>query len=229
MGQKSHPARRVVDSWPRVIVNTIALQIRRRRFSRGEGSRPGPGIALAVMLGLVVVGAGVLALGWVGREKPGNTATVPFTATQPDTGTAATSSVQPSRASSRISSLQSPTSDSAAIRARAAAGAELARRSDIDVSPAAAAVLRDGNVDGRVLVVLASLATLGQLVAIDVPDGDEAETPVELGVESVDTVLDWLEAQPQLRPDHTLARRQGSVTYLLLAYDTPEPPGLFPS
>ena len=181
------------------------------------------------MLGLVVVGAGVLALGWVGREKPGNTATVPFTASQSDTGTAATSSVQPSRASSRISSLQSPTSDSAAIRARAAAGAELARRSDIDVSPAAAAVLRDGHVDGRVLVVLASLATLGQLVAIDVPDGDEAETPVELGVESVDTVLDWLEAQPQLRPDHTLARRQGSVTYLLLAYDTPGPPGLFPS
>jgi hypothetical protein len=182
------------------------------------------------MLGLVLVGAGVFALGWVGREKPGNTATVPFTATQPETGTTATtSSVQPSRASSRISSLQSPNSDSAAVRARAAAGAELARRSDIDVSPAAAAVLRDGHVDGRVLVVLASLASLGQLVAVDVPDGEEAETPVELGVESVDTVLDWLEAQPQLRPDHTQARREGSVTYLLLAYDTPEPPGLFPS
>jgi hypothetical protein len=218
----------MVDSWPRVIANTIALRARRLRLPRGDGPRRPLGIALAATLGLVMVGAGVLALGWVGREKPGNTATVPFTATQPETGTA-TSPVQPSRASSRIPSLHAPTTDSAASRARAAAGAEIARRSDIDVSPAAAAVLRGGHVDGRVLVVLASLATLGQLIAVDVPDAVEAETPVEMGVVSVDTVLDWLEAQPQLRPDQTQARREGSVTYLLLAYDTPEPPGLFPS
>jgi hypothetical protein len=230
MGQKSHPPRSKVDSWPRVIANTIALQARRKRLSRGDGSRRPLGIALVATLGLVMVGAGVLALGWVGREKPGNPATVPFTATQPETGTATTtSSVQPSRASSRIPSLHTPTTDSAADRARAAAGAEMARRSDIDVSPAAAAALRGGHVDGRVLMVLASLASLGQLIAVDVPDGVEADAPVEMGVVSVDTVLDWLEAQPQLRPDHTQARREGSVTYLLLAYDTPEPPGLFPS
>ena len=213
MGQKSHPPRPRVDSWPRVIANTIALRARRLRLPRGDGPRRRR-IALAATLGLVMVGAGVIALGSMGREKPGNTATIPFTATQPETGTATTSSDQPSRASSR---------------ARAAAGAELARRSDIDVSPAAAAVLRSGQVDGRVLVVLASLATLGQLIAVDVSDGVEAETPVEMGVVSVDSVLDWLEAQPQLRPDHTQARREGSVTYLLLVYDTPEPPGLFPS
>ena len=229
MGQKSHPPR-PVDSWPRVIVNTITLQARRLRLRRGDSPRRRLGIALAAMLGLVMVAAGVLALGWVGREKPSNTATVPFTATQPETGTATTtSSVQPSRASSRIPSLHAPMTDSAASRARAAAGAELARRSDIDVSPAAAAVLRGGQVDGRVLVVLASLATLGQLIAVDVPDGVEGETPVEMGVVSVDTVLNWLEAQPQLRPDHAQARREGSVTFLLLAYDTPEPPDLFPS
>ena len=229
MGQKSHPPR-PVDSWPRAIVNTITLQARRLRLRRGDSLRRRLGIALAAMLGLVMVAAGVLALGWVGREKPGNTATVPFTATQPETGTATTtSSVQPSRASSRIPSLHAPTPDSAASRARAAAGAEIARRSDVDVSPAAAAVLRGGHVDGRVLVVLASLATLGQLIAVDVPDGVEAETPVEMGVVSVDAVLDWLEAQPQLRPDHTQARREGSVTFLLLVYDTPEPPDLFPS
>ncbi len=210
MGQKSNLPRPKVDSWPRVIVNTIALEARRLRLRSGDGPRRQLGIPLAVVLGLVVVGAGVLALGWVGREKPGNTATVPFTATQPETGTATTSPVQPSRA-------------------RAAAGAEIARRSDIDVSPDAAAVLRGGHVDGRVLMVLASLATLGQLIAVDAPGGVEAETPVEMGVVSVDSVLDWLEAQPQLRPDHTQARREGSITYLLLAYDTPEPPGLFPS
>jgi hypothetical protein len=218
-----------VDSWPRVIVNTVALKARRLRLPRGGGARRRLRIALAAMLGLVMVGAGVLALGWVGREQPGSTASVPFTATQPETGTATTSSVQPSRASSRIPSLHAPMTDSAASRARAAAGAELARRSDIDVSPAAAAVLRGGQVDGRVLVVLASLATLGQLIAVDVPDGVEGETPVEMGVVSVDTVLNWLEAQPQLRPDHAQARREGSVTFLLLAYDTPEPPDLFPS
>jgi hypothetical protein len=217
-----------VDSWPRVIANTIALQAQ-RRLPRGDGPRRRLGIALAATLGLVMVGAGVIALGSIGREKPGNTATVPFTATQPETAMATTSSDQPSRASSRIPSLHVPTTDSAASRARAAAGAEIAGRSDIDVSAAAAAVLRSGQVDGRVLVVLASLATLGQLIAVDVPDGVEAETPVEMGVVSVDTVLDWLEAQPQLRPDHTQARREGSVTYVLLAYDTPEPPGLFPS
>src|SRR5918996_1774236 len=229
MGQKSHPPR-PVDSWPRVIVNTITLQARRLRLRRGDSPRRRLGIALAAMLGLVMVAAGVLALGWVGREKPSNTATVPFTATQPETGTATTtSSVQPSRASSRIPSLHAPTTDSAASRARAAAGAEIARRSDVDVSPAAAAVLRGGHVDGRVLVVLASLAALGQLIAVDVPDGVEAETPVEIGVVSVDAVLDWLEAQPQLRPDHAQARREGSVTYLLLVYDTPEPTDLFPS
>ena len=227
MGQKSHPPRPGVDSWPRVIVNTIALRVRRLRLRRGDSSRRRLGIALAAMLGLAMVAAGVLALGWVGREH--HTVTVPFTATQPETGTATKSPVQPSRASSRIPSLHAPTTDSAASRARAAAGAEIARRSDIDVSPAAAAVLRGGHVDGRVLVVLASLATLGQLIAVDVPDAVEAETPVEMGVVSVDTVLDWLEAQPQLRPDQTQARREGSVTYLLLAYDTPEPPGLFPS
>jgi hypothetical protein len=230
MGQKSHLPRPKVDSWPRVIVNTIALEARRLRLRRGDGPRRRLGIPLAVVLGLVMVGAGVLALGWGGREEPGNTATVPFTATQPETGTATTtSSDQPSRASSRIPSLHAPTTDSAASRARAAAGAEIARRSDIDVSPAAAAVLRGGHVDGRVLMVLASLATLGQLIAVDVSDGVEAETPVEMGVVSVDSVLDWLEAQPQLRPDHTQARRESSITYLLLAYDTPEPPGLFPS
>ena len=229
MGQKSHPPPPRVDSWPRVIINTIALRVRRLRLSRGGGSRRQLGMVLVAMLGLVMVGAGVLALGWVGREKPGNTATVPFTARQPETGTPTTSSVQPSRASSRIPSLYAPTTDSAASHARAAAGAEIARRSDIDVSPAAAAVLRGGHVDGRVLVVLASLATVGQLIAVDVPGSVDAETPVEMGVVSVDSVLDWLEAQPQLRPDHSQARREGSVTFLLLAYDTPEPPDLFPS
>jgi hypothetical protein len=50
-----------------------------------------------------------------------------------------------------------------------------------------------------------------------------------MGVVDVDRVLDWLEDQRRLRPDRVEVRHEAPVSFLLLVYDTPEPPGLFPS
>ena len=88
--------------------------------------------------------------------------------------------------------------------ARAAAGAEIAARADTDVSPAAAAVLREGKVDGRVLMVLASLASAELFTAVDVPvsgsDGPADVANLEMGVVDVDRVLDWLETSAGSAP-----------------------------
>jgi hypothetical protein len=120
--------------------------------------------------------------------------------------------------------------DRTASPGRAAAGSEIAERTDIDVSPAAGAILREGAVDGRVLIVLAALATEGYLTAVDVTPAAPGGTPeLELAVSDVDVVLDWLDQQPRVRPDHLQVRRKSSVAYLRLAYRTPEPAGLFPS
>jgi hypothetical protein len=117
-----------------------------------------------------------------------------------------------------------------ASQAKAASGAEIARRTDIEVSPPAAAVLREGKVDGRVLVVLASLASADLLTAVDLPPGGSPEDAnLEMGVVDVDHVLNWLNAQRRLRPDRVEVRREASVAYLLLIHNSPEPPGLFPS
>jgi hypothetical protein len=58
--------------------------------------------------------------------------------------------------------------------------------------------------------------------------GSEGVADLELGVVDVDRVLDWFDDQRRLHPDRMAVRRAGSVTYLELRYDTPEPPGLFP-
>ncbi len=117
--------------------------------------------------------------------------------------------------------------------ARAAAGAEIAARTDTDISPAAAAVLREGEVDGRVLMILAALASADLLTAVDVPVSGSARPAdvanLEMGVVDVDRVLDWLDNQRRLSPDRVEVRREASVAYLKLTYDSPEPPGLFPS
>jgi hypothetical protein len=115
--------------------------------------------------------------------------------------------------------------------AHAAAGAEIAARTDITVSAAAADVLRSGAVDGRVLLALPALATANYLVMIDVPpaDGVTTSTEIELGVTDVDAVLTWLDMQPKLRPDRVEIRRDTPHSFLRLIYQSPEPPGLFPS
>ncbi len=79
--------------------------------------------------------------------------------------------------------------------------------------------------------MLASLATADLITAVDVPPtGGTAEVEnLEMGVVDVDRVLDWLHIQSRLSPDRIEVRRESSVAYLVLIYDTPEPPGLFPS
>ncbi len=94
-------------------------------------------------------------------------------------------------------------------------------------------MLREGLVDGRVLMILASLASADLLTAVDVPgssSGGPADVAnLEMGVVDVDRVLDWLDNQRRLSPDRVEVRREASVAYLTLTYDNPEPPGLFPS
>jgi hypothetical protein len=91
-------------------------------------------------------------------------------------------------------------------------------------------VLRDGTVDGRVLIVMASLATAELLTSVEMAPGEPVDAAnVELRVVDVDRVLDWLDVQSRLRPDRLEVRRDGPVTRLRLIYESQEPPGLFPS
>lgn len=227
MAQQFPPSAGPSGSWPRVIVNTIRLALQRRRLRATTTEDPGSRfrVVLATAVGVGVVGIGLLALSMAGRDSP-PAAVRPSTATIPHAGSPEPTSQLSSAAGAFANRSQQPTSP-----ARAAAGAEIAARDDTDVSAAAATVLRSGEVDGRVLVVLASLAAAGQLAAVDVPRDEDARdaAAVELGVVDVDTVLGWLDTQPRLKPDHLEVRRDDSLSYLLLAYDSPEPPGLFPS
>ena len=92
-------------------------------------------------------------------------------------------------------------------------------------------MLRSDAVDGRILIVLAALSTERRVTAITATPSPDANAPaeLELGVIQVDAVLEWLDKQPDLRPDRFEARRSGDLTYLRLEYDSPEPRGLFTS
>ena len=82
-------------------------------------------------------------------------------------------------------------------------------------------------------IILASLASADLLTAVEVPaigSGGPADVAnLEMGVVDVERVLGWLETQRRLPPERVEVRREASVAYLLLIYDSPEPPGLFPS
>ncbi len=218
-------------SWIRVILDTVKLSLERSRQLRLQhDDHRRSRLWIPVLFGLVVLGGGLLVKATSESANP-----VPDAA--PTTGT--TSDSQQQRADPTGFASRAPGESSRAISSRtatlsrAAAGAEIAGRADIDVSPGAAAVLREGTVDGRVLVVLAALATADLLTVVDVPpsgsSGSADIANLELGVVDVDRVLDWLDGQSRLRPERVEARRESSVTYVLLIYNTPEPPGLFPS
>lgn len=219
-------------SWLRVIIDTIKLSRERRRLYRLEhgDDRKASRLWFPVICGLVVLGGGLLVKGAFSSADP-----APDAAPDPSPSpSAALGAVDPTGFSSRSPAGTSRATPSrTASVARAAAGAEIAARTDTDVSPAAAGVLREGTVDGRVLMILASLASADLLTAVDVPDsgsdGPADVANVEMGVVDVDRVLDWLETQRRLRPDQVEVRREASVAYLLLTYDGPEPPGLFPA
>lgn len=218
-------------SWIRVILDTIKLSRERRRQFRRQhhDGRRRSRLWIPVVCGLVVLVGGLVARAALRSADPVLDA-APTPALTPSsehrdgpTELESRSPGEPSRAnSSRTASL-----------ARAAAGAEIAARADVDVSARAATALREGKIDGRVLVVLASLATADLLTAVDVPPsgsvGPEGTANLEMGVVDVEGVLDWLDNQTRLHPDRMEVRREGSLAYLQLFYDSPEPPGLFPS
>ena len=216
-------------SWIRVILDTVTLWWERRRQFRRQhhADRRRSRLWIPVLCGLVVLAGGLLVRAGIRSADPvldaaATPALTPSSEQQDDlTGPASRSPGEPSRANS----------DRTASLARAAAGAEIAARADIDVSARAAIALREGKIDGRVLVVLASLATADLITAVDVPPtrGTAEVENLEMGVVDVDRVLDWLHIQSRLSPDRIEVRRESSVAYLVLIYDTPEPPGLFPS
>jgi hypothetical protein len=219
-------------SWARVIADTIKLSRERRRLYRVErgADRRAPRLWIPLVCGLVVFGCGLLVKGAFGSADP-----APEAAPSPSrTPTAQSGTADPAVVSSRLPGGTSRATPSrTASAARAAAGAEIASRPDTDVSPAAASVLADGKIDGRLLIVLAALASADLLTAVEVPQtgtGGPADVAnLEMGVVDVDRVLGWLEDQRRLRPDRVELRHEASVSYVLLVYDTPEPPGLFPS
>jgi hypothetical protein len=216
-------------SWPRVIADTIRLSRERRRLHRLEqgGGWHASRLWILIVSGLVVLGGGLLIGAAFGSADP-----VPEVAPSPSPSpTTPLRIADPTALPSRsIAESSRATPSKTASVARAAAGVEIARRTDIAVSPAATAVLREGKVDGRLLIVLASLASADLLTAIQVSSGGPTDaTNLEMGVVDVDRVLEWLDGQRRLRPDRVEVRREASVAYLLLIHNTPEPPGLFPS
>jgi hypothetical protein len=233
--QSPPPAGPRAAPWHKVVLDTVRLSRQRRReyrdafiaSQRGRSSGPRPGrqgwIAVLIVAAGLLSGALLATVALVGPDDP-----PPSAATTPTSPRAfVDTSGLPGRPTAE-SSRAGP--DRTASPGRAAAGSEIAERTDIDVSPAAGAILRQGAVDGRVLIVLAALATEGYLTAVEAAPAASGGAPeMELGVVDVDVVLDWLDQQPRVRPDHLQVRRESSVAYLRLAYRTPEPAGLFPS
>ena len=154
-------------SWIRLILDTVTLwRERRRQFRRQHhADQRRSRLWIPVLCGLVVLAGGLLVRAGIRSADPvldaaATPGLTPSSEQQDDlTGPASRSPGEPSRANS----------DRAASLARAAAGAEIAARADIDVSARAAIALREGKIDGRVLVVLASLATADLITAVDVP------------------------------------------------------------
>jgi hypothetical protein len=233
--QSPPPAGPRAAPWHKVVLDTVRLSRQRRREHRDaftpvqrrssdnlpDGRRAW--IAVLVVAAGLLGGALLAIVALVEADDP-----APGAATTPTSPRALVDTsglpARPTAESSRAGS------DRTGSPGRAAAGSEIAERTDIDVSPAAGDLLRQGSVDGRVLIVLAALATEGYLTAVEVAPSEPGGTPeLELGVADVDVVLDWLDQQPRVRPDHLQVRRQSSVAYLRLAYRTPEPAGLFPS
>jgi hypothetical protein len=216
-------------SWPRVLWNTLVLKLRRGRVRnpddqllslRGRALLAG-GIVLLVGLG----GLGAYLVDPTGLDRLGKRSGSSAETTDSSTETRSDGGAPPSQRRPSTPREASP------VSGHAAAGTELAARSDISVSAAAANVLRSGAVDGRVLLVLAGLASNHSLAVIDVApdDGITTSSEIEIGVNDVDAVLAWLDTQPKLRPDQVEIRRDGSRSFLRLIYQSPEPPGLFPS
>jgi hypothetical protein len=217
-------------SWPRVVWNTLALKLQRSRLRDRQNGILGRRDRALLITGVIVLvamgGAAAYSLDPLASEGLKENSAPPLVG-RGNSGADVREDGAQTPAQRRASTPRAASPGSA----HAAAGAEIAARTDITVSDAAASVLRSGAVDGRVLLALAALASTNHLVMIDVSPDDGVTTPteVELGVTDVDAVLAWLDTQPKLRPDHVEIRRDTPHSFLRLIYQSPEPAGLFPS
>jgi hypothetical protein len=242
MEQPEPPRRPTPEaSWPRVAWNTVVLWLRRRRDRLRVRWRNGEDELLGLRGGLVLAGAVVVLVvigGLVYLADPFGLSGGSADSTQ-NTSAPAVRQTEPEplprqeRASPATGGATPAPRQASPGSAHAAAGAELAARPGVQVSAQAAELLRSGSVDGRVLIVMAALASGNRLQTVDVPPpGTTAPTSasdLELGVSEVDSVLQWLDSQIVLRPDRLEVRREASRSYIRLIYSSPEPPGLFPS
>jgi hypothetical protein len=130
------------------------------------------------------------------------------------------------------------------LRSRAEAGAALARNPRLRLRPDAAALLRRGDVDARVEVVLAGIAAAHRLDIATFPavDGEDDRLPRRLvAVTSIDgrpvaaggtvvTLLQqWLQAQQvPYRPAASTVAQLSGQTALLVSYDALRQTGLLP-
>jgi hypothetical protein len=227
-------------SWVRVVWNTVVLWVRRRILrtdrlrSRGRNTEllgVRGGLLLAAAVAVLVVIGGLVYLGNPFDLSGGSADSRETTGTSAEPLPRQDRATVPDEASPPIGEATPPPREASPGSAHAAAGTELAARPDLQISAEAAALLRSGAVDGRVLIVMAALASGDRLHEIDVaPPAASAPTAnLELGVSEVDSVLQWLDSQIVLRPDRIEVRREASRSYVRLVYSSPEPPGLFPS
>jgi hypothetical protein len=127
---------------------------------------------------------------------------------------------------------------------RAGAGAGLAANPRLDLSPVAAGLLRGGQVDARVLSVLAAISGEHSLRIADFPvvPGEDPSAPrrlvavstidnrtVTAGAPGVRLLDQWLRAQqPPFRPIAADLARSGGAEVLLVRYDALGSTGLLP-
>jgi hypothetical protein len=228
-------------SWARVVWNTAVLWVRRRilrtdnlrtRSTSTELLGVRGGLLLTAAVAVLVVVGGLVYLGNPFDLSGGSADSRETTGTAEPLPRQERATV-PAEPSSPPGGATPAPRNASPGSAHAAAGAELAARPDLQVSAEAAALLHSGAVDGRVLIVMAALASGDRLHEIDVaPPGASLPTStadLELGVSEVDSVLQWLDSQIVLRPDRIEVRREASRSYVRLFYTSPEPPGLFPS
>jgi hypothetical protein len=129
-------------------------------------------------------------------------------------------------------------------RSRAEAGAALTGNPSLHLAPEAAVLLRRGDVDARLIAVLATIATQHRLGIATFPAvfGEDDRLPRrQLAVSSIDGIpitprsatagvlAQWLAAQqPPYQPAGSVVTNVGTGTALLVSYDAVSQPGLLP-
>jgi hypothetical protein len=129
-------------------------------------------------------------------------------------------------------------------RSRAEAGAALTGNPSLELAPAAVVLLRRGDVDARLIAVLATIATQHRLGITTFPEvsGEDDRLPRrQLAIASIDgtpitpnsaaaeVLGQWLGAQqPPYQPAASVVTNVGGSTALLVSYDAVSQPGLLP-